>query len=361
MITKLKVYTDMSLLDIGFPVEMLIPYIGLFNKEDEADAVMYGRFDRFINIGKDIIEITNQEEADVYLLPIRFDLLGEQAKNNDIAYFYKDALSRYKKVITFAGHDVANIKVPYTNAIVFNSAYSKSVRPANVFSYPHFFEDFQEKKYVDFKVKKKSHIALIGFCGYAPPINTIGKDKMIGLAKLLANYLDIIQRYPDKVSHSYRARAIIGLNKSKKIKQNFILKKNFAFGPQGQLNTGNIVETNNNFRKNFIQNIIDSDYTLCVRGIGNNSVRFFETLCCGRIPIFINTDSTLPFDDIINWKEFCIWIEEKDIDRIDEIVANYHDNISEENFIAMQHKARKIWEDYLTPVGFFSNLYRLIM
>jgi len=302
MIVKLKVYTDMSLLEKGFPVEMLIPYIGLFNNEDEPGAVMYGRFDRYITVGKEIIELTTQDEADVYLLPIRYDLLSEDAKTNYISYFYNDALSRNRKVITFAGHDIANIKVPYTNAIVFNSACSKSIQPDNVFSYPHFFEDFQEKQYVEFNIKKKTDTDTIGFCGFAPPINAVGKEKFVGFAKLIANYLGVIQRFPGKVSHSYRARAIIGLNKSKKIKQNFVLKKNFAFGSQGQLNSGNTTETNNDFRKNFIQNIVNSDYILCVRGIGNNSVRFFETLCCGRIPIFVNTDSTLPFDEIINWK-----------------------------------------------------------
>jgi hypothetical protein len=360
MSKKLKVYTDMALLEKGFPVEMLIPFIGLFNKEDEPGAVMHGRFNRFITLGKDIMEITTQEEAEVYLLPIRFDLLSEEAKTKGVDYFFNDALSRGKNVITFAGHDVANLHVPYTNAVVFNSAYSKSQRPENVFSYPHFFEDFQEKKYVDFQIKKKSKVPVVGFCGFAPPINAVGKEKMVGLAKLLANYLGIIQRFPNKVSHSYRARAIVGLRKSKKIEKNFVLKRNFAFGPQGQLNTGNTTETNNDFRKNFISNIVDSDYTLCVRGIGNNSVRFFETLCCGRIPIFVDTDSTLPFDTIINWKEFSIWVEEKDIDRIDEIVADFHKNISETDFIAMQLKGRKVWEEYLTPEGFFKNIYKLV-
>ena len=127
------------------------------------------------------------------------------------------------------------------------------------------------------------------------------------------------------------------------------------FGPKG-LNSGNTSESDDDFRRKFVENIVDSDYTLCIRGLGNNSIRFFETLCCGRIPIFVNTDSTLPFDNLINWKEACVWVEEEDIDRMGDIVAEFHQNVSEERFLELQRNARKIWEDYLAPTGFFEKL-----
>lgn len=122
------------------------------------------------------------------------------------------------------------------------------------------------------------------------------------------------------------------------------------------MNTGKTAESNEEFRNKFVENIIESDYTLCVRGLGNNSVRFFETLCCGRIPVFVNTDSTLPFDNLIDWKSLCVWVEEKDIDNIAAAVVEFHNNISEEEFLNLQEKLREIWEEYLTPIGFFKRL-----
>jgi hypothetical protein len=101
---------------------------------------------------------------------------------------------------------------------------------------------------------------------------------------------------------------------------------------------------------------LNSDYTLCVRGIGNNSVRFYETICCGRIPIFVNTDSVLPFEHLINWKALCVWVDEKEIDNIAEVVANYHKKISPQEFIDLQIQLRNIWKQYFSPEGFFNNM-----
>ena len=356
---KLKLYTDLSLLNEGFPVEVLIPFIGTYNKEDEPGSVMYGRFDDFLKTGKNFIELTNIAECDACLLPINYNFRSNQRPFVEpIEAFLKKVEKANKKLIIFAGHDAPVYDVPIKNAIIFNNSISKSKKAGNVYAWPHFFEDFMERyNIVDVNPRNKSEKPTIGFCGYAPPLNIInGKEKLISSIKLIANYLGLIQKFPEKVSHSYRARAIIGLKKSNKVNLNLSLKRHFAFGPQGQLNTGNTNETNTDFRINFINNILQNDYTLCVRGIGNNSIRFYESLCCGRIPVFVNTDCTLPFENFIDWKQLCVWVEEKDIDRIGDIVQIFHNNISDREFIDLQMKLRLIWVEYLSPVGFFKNL-----
>jgi hypothetical protein len=352
----LKVYTDLSLLKYGFPVEILIPFIGTFNKEDEPESILHGRFDEFLNSGKKFLELSDIESCDVCLFPIVYE--KSAVFNIDILKFIKSAEYSNRKILVFAGHDTPVQTVPIKNAIIFNSAISKSSLLPNVFSWPHFFEDFLLKYYNnEVKPRPKSLTPIVGFCGYASPLSvSMGRDKLVGSLKLMANYLGLIQRYPDKVSHSYRARAIIGLRKSKQVGLNLKLKSNFAFGPQGQLNTGDTKESNTEFRKNFIDNILNSDYTLCVRGIGNNSVRFYETICCGRIPIFVNTDSVLPFEHLINWKALCVWVDEKEIDNIAEVVANYHKKISPQEFIDLQIQLRNIWKQYFSPEGFFNNM-----
>ena len=356
---KLKIYTDLSLLDKGEPVELLIPFIGNFdNTNDKLDSIRNGRLDAYAEQGKNFLELTEIEECDVCLLPVFYDVTNNQ-KNFEItiADFIKKVENRHKKILIFVGHDVLRIDIPVKNAIIFNSAISKSKQPANLHPWPHFFEDFLEKYYAkELTLRPKGPKPVVGFCGYAPPLNiSMGREKVVSLLKLWANYAGVLQKYPHKISHSYRARAIIGLQKSNKITPNFRLKSNFAFGPKG-LNSGSTNESDDDFRRKFVENIVDSDYTLCIRGLGNNSIRFFETLCCGRIPIFVNTDSTLPFDNLIDWKNACVWIEEKDIDRIGDIVAEFHRNISEDKFLELQRNARKIWEDYLAPTGFFEKL-----
>ncbi|MFP5042058.1 exostosin family protein [Parasediminibacterium sp. JCM 36343] len=359
----LKIFTDFDILQYGDSIEMLIPFIGMHEYDTNPNNVICGRYNQWFKEGKGYLQIVdNIEDADVAILPVNYPIKNgqENAKAALSAYLGKVKASG-KKIFVFTGHDIHNLTVPIENAIIFDGAMNKSSQPANRYSWPHFFEDFIEKyKDGNITLRNKTEKPVIGFSGYSPPLEVkFGKEKLISAVKLIANYLGLMKHFPALSSHSYRSRALIGLKKSKKITSNFRIKPNFGFGPIG-LNSGATNETNQEFRVNFINNIVNSDYTLCVRGIGNNSVRFFETLCCGRIPIFLNTDCVLPFDHIIDWKKYCVWVEEKDIDNIANIVADFHNNISNDDFLAMQKNARAIWLEYLSPVGFFKNMQHFI-
>ena len=109
-------------------------------------------------------------------------------------------------------------------------------------------------------------------------------------------------------------------------------------------------------RKEFYNNIDNTDYTLCVRGTGNFSARFYETLALGRIPIFINTDCILPFDDIIDWKKHVIWIEQNEIADINSIILEFHNSLNLDSFTCIQNNNRQIWEEYFSFPGFIQKL-----
>ena len=94
-----------------------------------------------------------------------------------------------------------------------------------------------------------------------------------------------------------------------------------------------------------------------MRGGGNYSIRFYETLCLGRIPIMVNTDCKLPFEEKINWKEICVWINENDSMRINDVIIDYHNNITEKQFIERQNYCREIWVKYLSKEGFYNQFY----
>lgn len=356
---KLKLYTDLSLLSLGHPVHLLIPFVGVMEYERKPENVLSGRFDEYYRTGKDFIELTTLEECEACLLPIFYPQTGNIVRfETSIKPFVDKVEKSGKKIFVFLGHDIGTFNVKIRNAIIFNSAIYKSKQPENVYSYPHFFEDYILKyKGGQLILRNKEKIPVIGFCGYAPPLEIrFGKAKIISTLKLMVNYLGIMGIFPDRSSHSYRAKSIIALRRCKNIITNFRIKSNFAFGPTGMLNTGSTNETNEAFRINFINNIIESDYTLCVRGIGNNSIRFFESVCCGRIPLFINTDSVLPFDFLIDWRKLCVWVEDKELNRVEQTVLNFHNSISPEEFLELQKKLRLLWEEYFTPIGFFKNL-----
>ena len=59
-------------------------------------------------------------------------------------------------------------------------------------------------------------------------------------------------------------------------------------------------------RPGFVRNMKQSDYVLCARGAGNFSIRFYETLALGRIPLYIDTNAPLPFEDSIDWDRYLV-------------------------------------------------------
>jgi dTDP-4-dehydrorhamnose reductase len=67
-----------------------------------------------------------------------------------------------------------------------------------------------------------------------------------------------------------------------------------------------------------------SEYVFCPRGNGNFSIRFYEGLKSGKIPILLETDNELPFENIFDWKSICI-ISRDETTLIDDIL-NFHKN-----------------------------------
>jgi hypothetical protein len=105
-------------------------------------------------------------------------------------------------------------------------------------------------------------------------------------------------------------------------------------------------------RREFLDNLLGNDYALCVRGAGNFSIRFYEVLAAGRIPLLINTKCVLPFEDKIEWKKHCLIIEESELDRAADIFLELHRQLGEEQFRAMQVGNRRLWQDWLSPQAF---------
>ncbi len=360
---KLKLYTDLALLKIDQPVvDLLIPFCGQDKKERNPELnITIGRFDNYEKQGKDFIELTPLDNADACLLPIRYtERQDDITFEEQIKPFSEAAEQSGKKSFVFLGSDVDFFDVKIKNSIVFCNTLYQSKRKSNEHGYTFFFEDFIQKYYQnDLPLRSKQPVPVIGFCGYAPPLaQKFGIYKVKEAFRLLINYMGFMKKFPSFSAHSYRVRALLSVLKSKKVRNNFIIRSNFGFGgPVGGLYPGGVKELNDSFREAYVKNIIESDYTLCVRGYGNNSIRFFEALCCGRIPVFVNTDCVLPFDFIIDWKKYCVWIEESEISQIPEKVLAFHNSKTPEEFQELQMNIRNIWKEYFTPEGFFNKLH----
>ena len=140
------------------------------------------------------------------------------------------------------------------------------------------------------------------------------------------------------------------LEQSPLIETNFIKRNAYRAG-------ANTPEDRKRTTEEYYNNLDQSDYIVCIRGGGNFSVRFFETMMVGRIPLFINTDSILPFDNFIDWKKHTVWVEEKDMKYMPQILADFHHQIHPDDFKQMQLNNRQIWLDYQHQLGLVESVY----
>ncbi len=75
-------------------------------------------------------------------------------------------------------------------------------------------------------------------------------------------------------------------------------------------------------QKSFCESMDNSKFVLCPRGSGLSSIRFFETLSFGRIPILCSDMIRLPINNDL-YKNFVIFLPELDIFRLDEYIDEF--------------------------------------
>jgi hypothetical protein len=193
----------------------------------------------------------------------------------------------------------------------------------------------------------------IGFVGHA-------KGGVVKYVKEVLSYLKVnIKRVLNKDFKDYqafypssikRAKFLRVMHKSNKLQTIFILRNKYRAGVKTPLEKEKTTAE-------FYQNIYNNPYTFCIRGAGNFSVRFYETLAVGRIPILINTDCRLPLSHKIDWSQHCLIIEESQSKTLTEQILNFHNSLNEENFIELQKNNRVLWETSLKRELFFKEVH----
>ncbi|CAN5773673.1 hypothetical protein BH11VER1_BH11VER1_10780 [soil metagenome] len=107
-----------------------------------------------------------------------------------------------------------------------------------------------------------------------------------------------------------------------------------------------------NFHKVFINSILDASFVLCPRGLGPTSMRLFEAMQLGRVPVIIG-DSWLPVAGI-DWSSCAIFVNESEIGAIPKLLEDRHAQAS-----TMGLSARSIWQSKFSPPQVLSELITL--
>lgn len=310
--------------------------------------------------------ITNDPSiADFFLFPITYEILYGYtaheyehfnytlAEINSLKHEFTAmtelAVKYNKKIILFYYYDpIQKINVP--NAVIFRTSILKSKKDKNEFAMPAYGDDLRDRKKIadsDLYLIKTA-LPTVGFRGQSAPVKLPLKLQLKRKLNQTLKVTGISKQFNLHYNFGYLARrdAIVSCLNNKKIKTDI----HFTTIEQSWDPV--------NGKEPFVNNVFNNQYNICVSGHGNYSFRLYEIMSAGRIPIFINTDCVLPFEEFIDWKKHVVWIEEKDADKADQFMLDFHESVSDDDFLKLQKNNRKLWEQYFSKDGFYSNLYR---
>ena len=290
----------------------------------------------------------NESDSDAFILPLTWNYYFDELRINKAI----DSIGKYlhwdKPIFSWAGGDYT-LKIPNQNAFLFRQNGYQSLRRENEHAYPVIIKDpLNYLNWKEIKIVKKEKNPKIGFCGLASN-NWIDTNLRAIKDYIFRSKIEVKKPYLDLSvpisGTNLRRKTLKILSNSKLVDTNFLVRSSSG----GQ-------KINSREQKlEFWENIISCPYILCIRGAGNYSARFYETLAMGRIPIFVNTDCILPLDNQINWKNHCVWVEDYELDNILKIINNFHAKLSDDEFAQIQIDNRELWIKKLTFHGFYNS------
>ncbi len=312
--------------------------------------------------GKDEIQFSSLEECDLIIYPkfFKLDLFNELKKVS------KQAQNAGKKVVVFYVSDIdTDIKID--NLLVFRTSITSDNRE-NEFAMPGFPGDALEtygNNNISFNRPISSTYKIsVGYAWYSNFYNIKTHIFYICLQiarKIMSLWVIKNLLYQRHKEVSYHLLSTIGIGKyvrgkvinrlkmTKTITFDFIQRKWWLY-----LNTWKKI------KQEYIDNIIQNDFALVMRGNGNYSFRLYEIMGLGKIPVFIDTECRLPFEDIIPYKELFVRVPFKDIKHIEKYIEDFM--VENHNKIhTIQKEIRDIYEKCFTINSYFKTIIEKIL
>lgn len=256
-----------------------------------------------------------------------------------------------KKIIVFIGGDLSHNIFIDDMIVLKGSQYGQLKRP-NEIIVPPLVEDLSPEANQPWaggvKFRTKSDQPVVGFCGWAAPAGFAG-----WLKYWLKNLFTF--RAVFKKGLYFRRRALAVLKRSNLIKTNFIIRRSFS----GNLKT--VGGDPKKLRQEYIDNILNSDFILAPKGDGNFSLRFYETLSAGRIPVLIDTDCVLPLESEINYDEVMVRVPYQNLNQADKLISDWYEQLSPTDWVAKQRAARELFAAKLRYDQFFNLLFSRLL
>jgi hypothetical protein len=98
----------------------------------------------------------------------------------------------------------------------------------------------------------------------------------------------------------------------------------------------------------------NSKFVLCPRGISSSSIRLFETLKAGRVPVVLSDKWIRPVG--CDWDKFVIFVSEENFADIPAILEK-----EEAQWLEKSRIARKVWEELFSPQTIFNYFINCLL
>jgi hypothetical protein len=345
-VRPLPFFTDQLGLDHQPFVPMLHPFLG-FPEVDRRDPAKY---QGYYNMAQKLFVRVDRSAAEIAVFPWDWHMAGENpALARQARRFIRENAAAGLKTLLFSVSDPeTSLLEPHT--ILFCTSLLGGKLRGHEFALAAWGLFEENLSMENLPLRKFRRKPSIGFCG-ASYRSTFREPNWFrrNFRPRRCQYERVFPRKP-----GLRAHLIDQLRTMPGIEANIIERESFFAGAvqNGKFNFESHAVT----RREYVENLLASDYALCVRGGGNFSFRLYEALQLGRIPLFINTDCVLPWPDYIPWRKLCVWVELAQSDHLQEILLSHHLAMGPVEFEDRQRQCRGAWEKYLSPPGFFTTL-----
>lgn len=288
------------------------------------------------------------DSADIVIIPLDVNFFFKNSSTKDLNKMIDHSHSLEKIVWVYTSGDFGKtIKKPvYT----FRLGGFNSEMDDQTFTVPALIQDpYAHILKGEFQPLEKSKVPNIGFVGHS---NSSGvkllKEFVVylktNIKRIVSNDFDY---QPFFASGKFRHKILRELEKTRLVNTNFIHRKRYRAGAKTK-------EEREITTLEFYKNIKNNPYTICIRGVGNFSVRLYEVLAMGRIPLIVETDNKLPLH-WLNWEKHCIIAQRG---AIEEKIINFHNSLTSLDFIEVQKNNRQFWKDKLTREGYFIEIHQ---
>ena len=108
--------------------------------------------------------------------------------------------------------------------------------------------------------------------------------------------------------------------------------------------------------KSYLNDLENTKVILCPRGTGPSTIRMWEALASGCIPLVISNDYKFPLNKKIKWADICIVLKEEHTP----VIEHYLKTFTENDLTTMQTKGKEIFDKWFSPERMHHIIYEYL-